>query len=323
MSYKFMPGEGVRGAIRRCAGEQLDRAIDELTDGVRSHPVEAIHDARKAIKKERSLLRLARATMAPAERRRDNEALRAAARKLSGARDADVLISTLDDLAERFSGQLPAATFDGIRRQLVHSRDAGGSADSAELARAVVILREVRTHAGDWPLRRDGWKAIKPGLARSYRRGRKLLAKAQRERSAETWHSWRKRVKDLWHQERLLSELCGPAIRGQASDAHRLSDLLGDDHDLALLREALASGDIEAPVDSDAVIGLIDHRREELQARAIHVGQRVYAESPKAFSRRLKRYWEAGQAQVDEPIGERPIELARATTASTPSCDGA
>jgi CHAD domain-containing protein len=289
---------------------------------MRSRPVEATHDARKAIKKERSLLRLARAAMAPAERRRDNEALRAAARELSGARDADVLISTVDDLAGRFSGQLPAATFADIRRHLVQSRHADGSADSPGLSRSVAILRQVRAHADEWHMRRNGWKAIESGLLRSYRRGRKLLAQAQRDRSTETWHSWRKRVKDLWYQERLLTEVCGPAIRGQAKDAHQLSELLGDDHDLALLREALASGDIEAPVDADAVIGLIDHRREELQTTAIHVGQRVYAESPKAFRRRLKRHWRASRAQVDEPTGERPIQLAQATTASAAGSDG-
>jgi hypothetical protein len=46
-----------------------------------------VHNARKAIKKERSLLRLARGAMPSEQRRRENAALREAARRLSTARD--------------------------------------------------------------------------------------------------------------------------------------------------------------------------------------------------------------------------------------------
>ena len=52
-------------------------------------------------------------------------------------------------------------------------------------------------------------------------------------------HDWRKRVKDLWYHERLLAPTCGPTVRGHAKELDRLSDLLGDDHDLALLRHEL------------------------------------------------------------------------------------
>jgi hypothetical protein len=47
------------------------------------------------------------------------------------------------------------------------------------------------------------------------------------------------------------------------------------------------------PVDVDALIELIDHRREQLQAEAMQVGARLYAERPKAFRRRMHRYWDA------------------------------
>ena len=50
--------------------------------------------------------------------------------------------------------------------------------------------------------------------------------------------------------------------------------------------------------DVDAVIDLIDHRREQLQTAAMFAGERVYAERPKAFARRLRRCWHAGRAGV-------------------------
>lgn len=97
MAYRLEADESVRNAMLRCAGEQLDRAVSELSERISSDPVEAVHAARKAVKKERSLLRMARGSMPAKQRRRENAALREAAQGLSGARDAEAMIATLDD----------------------------------------------------------------------------------------------------------------------------------------------------------------------------------------------------------------------------------
>ena len=311
MAYEFEINEPVRTAVVRCAAEQLDRAVTELSEGINDDPVRAVHDARKAIKKERSLLRLASGAMSTDERRRENAALREAARELSGTRDADVMIATLDGLADRFAGQLPAKTFDAIRERL--GPRSGHRPGSALEARAVQELGALRVRVDDWKLSRGGWKAIDSGLLRSYTRGRKAFARARARRSTEDLHEWRKRVKDLWYQERLLAPTCGPAVRGQTKDAKRLADLLGDDHDLAVLREELASDTMPAPVDVGAVVELIDHRRHELQTEAIALGERVYADSAKAFRRRMRSSWNAGRALAEAPHESQPSQLAAAT----------
>ena len=311
MAYRFGADEAVRAAVVRCASEQLDRAVSELSEGINDDPVRAVHDARKAIKKERSLLRLARGAMPSEDRRRENAALREAARELSGTRDADVMIATLNDLADRFAGQLPAKTFDAIRDQL--GPRSGQRPGSALEARAVQELGALRVRVDDWELRRGGWKAIESGLLRSYTRGRKAFARASApRRSTEDLHAWRKRVKDLWYHERLLGSICGPGVRGQAKDAHQLADLLGDDHDLALLRQELASQAMPAPVDLRAVVELIDHRRRELQNEAMALGERVYADPPKTFRRRMRRSWKAGRALAAAPRESQPAQLAAA-----------
>jgi CHAD domain-containing protein len=315
MAYRFEADEGVREAIVRCAREQLDQAVAELSEGIGDDPVGAVHSARKAVKKERSLLRLARGAMAPKQRRRENRALRQAARGLSGVRDADVMVETVTQLSDRFAGQLPESAFTQIADQLERTRGAqhGRRTASALDTRAVQELGAVRLRIDDWQLKRSGWSAIETGLLRCYRQGRKAFARARREPSLEDLHAWRKRVKDLWYHERLLAPVCGPAIRGQAKDAHRLADLLGDDHDLGVLRQTLTRDHIAVAVDLDAVVRLIDHRRAELQAEAIHIGERVYAEKPKAFRRRMQRSWNAGQAVAHAPLEQDPAELAQAT----------
>lgn len=309
MAYKFRPDEPVKDAMLRCAREQLDRAVAELSEGINEDPAKAVHTARKAVKKERSLLRLARGTMSGGQRRRENAALRDAARALSGARDADVMVASVDALSERFAGQLPARTFTTIRRRLEKQRGSGGSLDG----HAVSELGAVRLRVDEWQFRRGGWKAIDSGLTRTYKRGRRALGRARASGRSEDLHDWRKRVKDLWYHERLLAPTCGPAVKGQAQDLDHLSDLLGDDHDLAVLRQKLTNEITAVPVDLDAVLKLVDHRRDELQTEAFRIGKRVYAESPKAFRRRMRRSWKAGRAIARVPQEQHPTELAAAT----------
>ena len=315
MAYAIELDESVHAGVIRCAQEQLDRAIRELSDRISDDPVSAVHAARKAIKKERGLLRLVRGSMPPADRRRENAALRDAAHELSGTRDAEVMIKTLDGLSQRYAGQLPESTFAEIRDKLERQRDAHRRrlVDSALGAQAVQELGAVRVRAEDWRLTRGGWAALQDGLKRSYKDGRRAFLRARCDPSAAALHEWRKRAKDLWYEQRLLGRAGGPAIAGQAKDAHRLSDLLGDDHDLVVLRRELAEAGLRVAADTDAVVALIDERRRSLQAEALALGRRIYSEPPSAFVRRMRRSWKAGRRHAAAEREQHPRSVARAT----------
>ena len=293
MSYRLRADERVSDALRRCTREQLDRATSELTAGTEHDPVAAVHDARKALKKARSALRLGRGAIDRDARQRDNAALRDAGRALSAARDAEVMFQAVGDLAERFAGQVPGTTFDAIQRHLETERDDARARllDSGLTDQVAGELQAVQARIDEWPVHGGGWAALEPGLLRSYRRGRAAMKTARREPTSENFHEWRKRAKDLWYHLRMLKSLSPGIVGGHADEAHKLADLLGDDHDLAVLRETLETGAGALPVDVDAVIGLVDHRRDQLQAQALRVGARLYAEPPKVFRRRLHRYW--------------------------------
>ena len=83
-----------------------------------------------------------------------------------------------------------------------------------------------------------------------------------------------------------------------SDQAHKLSELLGDHHDLSVLafdlrdRPGLAGGG----EGSAAIVGLIEARQEELLEAAIPIGERLYADRPKAFVERLGAYWRAWRA---------------------------
>lgn len=300
MAYRFEVEESPRESFRRCTREELDRAIHELTAGVKADPVEAVHEARKALKMERALLRMARSALKPGLRRRENAALRDAAARLSGTRDADVMLEALGGLAKRYAGQVPEATLTAIRGQLEAERVRLQAQPDGERAieTAAEELRAVRGRLDAWRLQADGWKAISGGVRWAYRRGRRAFALAQREPTDENLHEWRKRAKDLWYDLRLLEPTAPRLLHGEVKAAHELSDLLGDDHDLAVLHDTLRGGASGVPVDLGPVLALIDHRREQLREQAFASGRRIYAEKPGTFVRRLRAYWKAAHAEA-------------------------
>ena len=315
MAYRFEPDENAREAIARCAREQLDRGIRALSEEVDDDPVRAVHSARKAIKKERALLRLGRGTLARQQRTRENAALRGAARRLSGTRDAEVMVQTLDALSERFAGQLPDSTFAAVRQHLDRARrsERARLAESSLSSEVVQDLVTVRARMDDWRLVRDGWRAIEAGLLSTYGRGHRAFQRAAKKPSLQNLHDWRKRVKDLSYQLRLLAPVCGPALRGHAKEAGQLAELLGENHDLGVLRKALRRIAPDVAVDIDALLGLVDYRRSELEIEAMYAGRRVYAEETKAFGRRIHRRWKAGQPEIRAVREAHPAELAEVT----------
>lgn len=110
------------------------------------------------------------------------------------------MIETIDQLADRYVGQLPEGTFHTIRTELelIRDRHRGELTGSALDTQAVQELGAVRLRVDDWKLTRGGWEAIEPGVLRSYQQGRQALDHARGEPSLEDLHASRKRVKDLW-----------------------------------------------------------------------------------------------------------------------------
>jgi CHAD domain-containing protein len=223
------------------------------------------------------------------------------ARMLSGFRDAEILVEALDTVGERY-GDPVRERFAGFREQLaVEVREAheGGSIERA-MAKAAAELSTGRARTAELDLDGDGWELIGPGLHRSYRRGRKRLQAVEEEASVTNLHELRKRVKDLWYQLRLVRAADPQMIGPLADHVHDLSDHLGDDHDLALLREqgSQRRSAFADPGDQRNLAELIDRRRGELQFAAISLATRIYAQKPKKFTRRIASRWEAWHEPV-------------------------
>jgi CHAD domain-containing protein len=284
-TYRLKQSEPLSTGVARVARGRIDHAIDELRGKSDSSAVEAVHEARKDMKKLRALLRLARAELGAQRFARENACFRDAARELSGARDADVMLETLAGLTS-----LPAGEGWALRKRIQAENEQNGAGDRDAAARsAVAILKEARKRVTDWPLESDSFDAIAGGLGKTYGRGRRALAAAREEPTVEALHEWRKRVKDLWYHLTLLRSLWPPVMEATGDEAHALSDRLGDDHDLAILAEWVEHRDAGGP----EFFAAVHRRRGELQAEAFEIGARLYAENPKAFTKRMERLWDA------------------------------
>jgi CHAD domain-containing protein len=296
--YRLKDGEPVPDGVARIAFGRIDHALDELRGKTKSNREDAVHEARKDMKKLRSLLRLVRGEIGDEVYRRENEGFRDAARKLSGVRDADVMLDTLDSIVEERPKEIPSRTAGGLRKALEEHRAAlEGDRGGRKTARKEVVadLEQARGRVEEWPLGKDGFEAIEPGLRRAYRRGRRAYRTAREDPSTEHLHEWRKRVKDLWYHQTLL-ECSWPQLMDPMADVvHELSDHLGDDHDVAVLREWAEAHPAAAGGAGglDAFNEAADRRREELQSRAMALGGRLYGERPGAYVRRLESYWRA------------------------------
>lgn len=293
-AYRLLAGEPVADGIRRVVSARVDDAIAQLRGEAGTETAEAVHEARKDIKKIRSALRMVRDEIGDDVWQRENEHYRECARQLSGFRDAEILVEALDGLAERF-GPPAREGFDRLRRELDHENRAAHEEGEIEraMASAAAELETGRSRINSLPIDGDGWGLIGPGIHRSYRRGRRRLRDVEEEASVTNLHELRKRVKDLWYQLRLIREADPEMIGPLADHAHDLSDHLGDDHDFALLREQVQrrAAAFADPADQRHLLEQIDQRRGELQFAAISLGERIYAEKPKRFTKRLKRRW--------------------------------
>ena len=294
MAFRFKSKEAVGDALKRGVRREIDRALEVLHAG--DPPDEAAFDARKRFKRVRAALRLVRDELGDTVYRRENLLFRDAARPLTEARDAAMLVEALDRLTGPSVGD--AGAFGDVhralsaRRQTVLRRvpDAGGA-----FADVAAVVAPALARLDDWTVDRDGWAALGPGLGQVYGAGRRALAHAATDPSVERLHEWRKQAKYLWHQLQFLERALVSQESDLADRVHELTRLLGEAHDLAVLRDVLTA-DPGAHGGHRLLKGLVaqlERRHASLEEQALVLGHQLYADAPASFVSRIEGCWEA------------------------------
>ena len=291
MGYSFKRGESVRENVRRIAAEQVEAALRDLDDD--SMPLdERVHRVRKACKKVRGLLRLVRPALGKSVYARENAAFRDAAALLSDLRDAGAAIATVDKLANRDPERLPPERVVRVHAALREHRDKAMKEavdQQARLAEFRDAMSAALQRIPSWKLSEKGFAAIRGGLMKTYERGYDDLREARETPHTEVLHDWRKRVKYHWYHIRLLQPMDRKTLKDRRRELKRLGELLGDDHDLAVLAEIIS----EIPeFECRGTMGpLIRERRKQLQTEAFESGRRLYSEKPKKQEKSHRKRW--------------------------------
>jgi CHAD domain-containing protein len=293
MAYRLERDESVVGGLRRVVRDEMSSAGTDLAGGGKKNRDKAIHGARKSIKKVRAILRLVE-DESDGGHAKENTRLRDVARRLSAFRDAVVIIETFDDLKEKYRDEAGdrlrpvRAALTKRRTQIAKAEDITTVLDEA--ARA---LRKAARRVKAWPLKKNGYGAIGPGLEKTYRACRNALARVRKDPRPENFHRLRKRVKDHWYHLRLLENLWKGMMNAYEKTLKELETRLGNDHNMVVLRERLLAEPAlyGKQQDIDLTIELIDKYQKELREQSLALAERVFNEKPGDFARRMKHLW--------------------------------
>jgi CHAD domain-containing protein len=303
MIYELSQTESAGLAARRVASEQLTRAIEELTAGEGDADAN-VHSVRKRMKKLRGLLRLIESGFGRTFQS-ENITFRDAGRRLAGARRGAAVLATFDALVARYPGELAPASVQALRAQLADERDRAVGEVHAESHASEVsaTLAQALGRVTTWPGDELGVQQLEKGLRRVYARARRGMSRARRKTTTENLHQWRKWAKYHFYHVRLLQPSWPGALEPLADALEALTEDLGAEHDLDDLRQLLIERmpPEELALDLQALLRLVERRRDELRAAAFVQGARLFADRPKHAARRFRAYYEAWRSELQPP----------------------
>jgi CHAD domain-containing protein len=320
MPYRFKTEEPVEHGFRRIAREQFDASLAELAGpevGAKN-----VHECRKSLKRLRALVRLVAGAIGEGKARRRNKALGEIARLLSARRDQTVMLETIAKLSHEVLDS--AAALDSLKTELT-SRTPNApetlEPDVAERAR-LLLVREAKK-ASRMKFDTRGFRALSKGLEDSYGRGWKAFKYAYDEPTDDNFHDLRKAVQWHWRQMSLVSKAWPDEFSVRAHAARELSQLLGDDHDLAVLAAAAAQASTLSDEEKAAAVSVCRAQQKSLRATAEYRAKRLFAENPKTFVHRVAVYWRCSRSldpRLD--VQAEPRQVAAMLDVAPPVADG-
>jgi CHAD domain-containing protein len=289
------PGEAVGEALRLIARETLSEAHAIVTDTEREKAV-AVHDFRKSMKRWRAYLRLLEPQFGDAGLQLRVQA-GDLARSLTSARDASSALEALDDLQD--DGVLPSGALSGrslatVRERLTQMRSASERRVWNERARQRILdyVTAASHQVAVWDFAALTFADVAEGLTRTYRRARKAQPDEWRDAGGDALHELRQRVVIHRYQMELIEPAWPRLGKLWVEEAQRLRNRLGQYQDLVMLAQLAVPNAPLAPWRSRLMPTIAKAQSEHTKA-ASRLSARLFAESPKAFRRRLEALWEA------------------------------
>jgi CHAD domain-containing protein len=237
------------------------------------------------------------------------ERLGSIAKGLAPARDAQALLDAIDKIGGRAELQGESSPIRALRAWLHRRRQAAERSLEANAAsdamRGLVALRPALSSLAVYP---DSFEPVASGLLTSYRSGRKAFARAFKSGSDEDFHDWRKSLQHHWRHMQLLAPCWPSELSARVELSRNLSQILGDDHDMALLRQLVSAPTMvfASPEDTAVFLKRCRNRHKALRQEAKARGARLFVERPRPFVERIEAYWRtAADLAVKTPLQAR------------------
>ena len=288
MGFRLKLREPLPDGLKRVFREQIQAALQLCRHPAKQRGV-TVHEVRKHLKKLRAAMRLAIGEVGKNQHAREDRCVRKIGRLVSDLRDAQVRLQTLIQLRAEIAKGTQDSPFPRIEELLSLERESFSAAFAGWQKEAIPQLEHVEARLLKWPLDGLTWNQICGAVGKIYKRGQRGLAKTIDDPEPENFHAWRKRVKDLWYQLRILQPLNRVVLAEMAHDAEVLGELLGLEHDLDFLWARLEkeASDEALRDELSQLQRLIRKRGKRLRTNALELGRRFYAEPPKAFAKRI------------------------------------
>jgi len=320
MSYQLDPALPMSEALRRVAFAELELAHGALATPPERHS--GVHNARKCLKRLRSLLLLAGPGMPEPAFAALYDRIAAIARGLAAARDAHALIDACDKL-ERETGAGPGlAPLQSLRAWLHKRRHAAEqNLERSAASDAMHSLLELRPAFSGLAVYPDDFAALANGLRRCYRATRKAFHHAIDTGREEDLHEWRKGVQHHWRQMQLLVPCWPQELSARVETAKSLSQILGDDHDISLLGKIVSTPTMTfgSSDETGAFLKRCRKRQRALRKEARAEGERLFAERARPFAERIQVYWLLASGEAAKaPTETRPDNVVTFGDVRTP-----
>lgn len=302
MSYRLDPALPVSEALRSAALSELDIAQSGLSATPDRHT--GVHSARKCFKRLRSLLLLARPGMPEPVFSSLTARVAIIGKGLAAARDAQALLDAIDKLEKNTEPDLGQGPIQSMRGWLRKRRQVAEQnleqSTGSEAKRRLMELRPAFVGLAVYP---DDFSPLAKGLERCYRDTRKDFKAAFKADEADELHEWRKGVQHHWRQMQLLTPCWPSELSARAEAARSLSQLLGDDHDVAMLIHLASTPTMTfgSPEETSAFMKRCRKRHKALRKEARVKGERLFVEKPGPFAERIQAYWSTAATGADKP----------------------
>lgn len=284
--WRQRPGEPFAATLRRILIDEITATRAVLGDP--DLPREAaIHLTRRGLKRVRSLW----AVLDPlpgANRDGRIRQVRDTGRLLAATRDADVMAAEAERLLQRAEAASRPAAEHLFRHCAERARHA--HLDTPPFDVVAARLRACEADARSLPTSFAGGSLLVDALVSSYRRGRRDWREIEDGAGGEALHDWRKRVKQRRHLSAIVPVETSVTTRSIQEDLDRLGEILGEEHDLAVMKDRIETDPelIAGEEGRDDLLDLLARRRRKLRKAALEFGDELYGLRTRAFERELE-----------------------------------